>query len=158
MAALLTFGSRLVSILLAGSALAAIRHRATSLHFDDLAGVGTQLPLSMLAFALGALAMLGVPLTAGFPGHWAVMRLMAGEQTPWLWALLAASIVGSVGFLRAFAVMVTPAEKARGELIEAEPRIATAFLFALGVLSVLLALAPGIAGPVLTHILGFQPF
>ncbi len=157
-AVLLLLGSRLVSLLLAGSALATIRHRATSLDFDRLVGVGVRLPLSLLAFAVGGMAMLGAPLTAGFPGHWAVLRLLAEANSAWLWVLIFTSVLGMVGFIRAFAVMVSRADAAQLALVEHEPRLATTFLLGLGALSVLLGLAPHLLNPLLTHLLGSPIF
>lgn len=153
LAALLTIAGRMLSLLLAGSALATIRHRATSLDFDDLVGVGTRLPLAMLGFALGGMAMLGAPLTASFPGHWAVLRLMAQSQTGWTWGLVVAGVLGMIGFVRAFAVMTTPADEMQLARVEGEPRIATALMVVMAVLSVLLGLAPQVMSPVLTALL-----
>lgn len=153
LAALLVIGSRLVSLLLAGSALATIRHRATTLDFDDLLGVGGRLPISMLAFAIGGMAMLGAPLTAGFPGHWSVLRLLIEQGSGWVWVLIGASILGLIGFVRAFAVMTAPAGESKMSRIEGEPRIATTFLFALGILSVLMGLSPQSLDPILNALL-----
>lgn len=141
-AVLFTFAGRLVSLLLSGAALATIRHRATSLRFDDLAGVGGRLPLSMMSFLMGSFALLGLPLTPGFPGHWAVLRLIAQQGTPWLWALLAAVLLGIGGVARALAVMTTPESTPRVLPIEREPVAATALLLLMALLSLVLALAP----------------
>lgn len=153
LAALLTLGSRMVSLLLAGGALATIRHRATTLDFEDLLGVGVRLPLSLLAFALGGMAMLGVPLTAGFPGHWAVLRLLVEARSGWAWVLVVASVLGLVGFVRAFAVMMSPASEGQLAMVESEPRIATSFLVALGALSLWIGLAPQTLDPVFSTLL-----
>ncbi|MDQ4075728.1 MAG: hypothetical protein M3220_05705 [Chloroflexota bacterium] len=157
-AVLLLIGGRLVSLLVSGSALATMRHRATSLHFDDLVGVGARLPLSMLVFAIGGLALLGAPLTAGFPGHWTILRLMAEGQSPWLWALLVTSVLGMIGFIRAFAVMVAPTSEERLLQVEGEPRIATSLLLGLSALSLLVGLAPQSLDPLLAHLLGSLNF
>ncbi len=153
LAALLTTGSRLLSLLLAGGALATIRHRATTLDFDDLLGVGARLPLSMLAFAVGGMAMLGVPLTAGFPGHWAVLRLLVQEGSGWAWVLVAAAVLGLIGFVRAFAVMTSPMTEVQLARVESEPFLATSFLAVLVALSVWIGLSPQTLDPVLSHLL-----
>ncbi|MBA3532390.1 MAG: hypothetical protein H0T73_10755 [Ardenticatenales bacterium] len=153
LAALLVIGSRLISLLLAGSALATIRHRATTLDFDDLLGVGARLPISMLGFAIGGMAMLGAPLTAGFPGHWSVLRLLMEQGSGWVWVLIIASVLGLVGFIRAFAVMTAPVAESKMTRVEGEPRIASTFLFVLGILSVLMGLAPQTLDPILNPLL-----
>lgn len=152
-AALLTIGSRLISLLLAGGALATIRHRATTLDFDDLVGVGARLPLSMLAFAVGGLAMLGAPLTAGFPGHWTILGLLARTNPGWALALIIASALGIIGFMRAFAVMTTRTAEEQLAQVEGEPRAATLVLSTLAALSVLLGLAPQLLDPLLTSLM-----
>ena len=153
LAALLLIISRLVNLLLAGAALATIRHHATSLYFDQIAGVGPRVPLSIFAFAIGGLAMLGAPLTAGFPGHWAVLRLMVQTDSGWAVALVSTSLLGSIGFLRAFAVMANRVDEDKLTKIKPEPRIATFMLSALAGLSILIGLAPQTMNPVLAYLL-----
>ncbi len=157
-AVLFALASRLVSLLLAGSALATIRHRATALNFQDLLGIGVRLPLSMMAFAIGGTAMLGIPMTAGFPSHWAVLRLVADSGSNWGWALILASFLGMIGFLRAFAVMLSPTSEAALAQVEGEPRVATGFLLALGALSILIGLAPQLLTPLFAFMLGSNRF
>ena len=45
-----------------------LRHGSSKL--DDLAGAGRTMPLTMLAFCLAGLSLIGVPLTAGFISKW----------------------------------------------------------------------------------------
>jgi len=153
LAALLLIISRLISLLLAGAALATIRHHATTLYFDQLAGIGPKLPLSMFAFAIGGLAMLGAPLTVGFPGHWAVLRLMVQAHSGWTIALVGTSLLGSVGFLRAFAVMMNRVDQSKLMNVEPEPRLATFMLVTLAALSIFLGLAPQTMNPILSYLL-----
>jgi multicomponent Na+:H+ antiporter subunit D len=157
-AVLLTLVGRMVSLLLSGSALAMIQQRATTLQFDGLVGIGTRTPLSMLAFAIGGLALLGVPLTPGFPGHWAVLRLMADSGNPWTWILALTSVLGLVGFVRAFAVMVAPVEESRQGRIKREPLLATTLLVGLGAVAILIGLAPQTLDPILAFLLGSARF
>jgi formate hydrogenlyase subunit 3/multisubunit Na+/H+ antiporter MnhD subunit len=151
-AALLVIGSRLLSVLLAGAALATIRHRATTLDFDGLLGVGARLPVTTAAFAVGGLAMLGVPLTAGFPGHWTVLRLLSESGSGWIWLLLGAALAGIIGFLRALAVMTAPAEPEQVMRVEQEPRTVTLFLLFLILVSLVIGVAPHLVEPVLANL------
>jgi multicomponent Na+:H+ antiporter subunit D len=151
-AALLVIGSRLLSVLLAGAALATIRHRATTLDFDGLPGVGARLPVTTAALAVGGLAMLGVPLTAGFPGHWTVLRLLSESGSGWTWLLLGAALAGMIGFLRALAVMTAPADSDQVSRVEKEPRAVMVFLLLLIAVSLALGVAPHLAEPVLAKL------
>ncbi|MBM74547.1 MAG: cation:proton antiporter [Proteobacteria bacterium] len=45
-------------------------YRVGSVDLKDLEGIGKRMPFTMLAFALGGLSMIGVPLTAGFVSKW----------------------------------------------------------------------------------------
>jgi multicomponent Na+:H+ antiporter subunit D len=66
----------------------------------DMAGLGRRLPLTMLAFTVAALGMIGLPPTAGFVSKWylGLGGLAAGE--PWVVALLALSgLLNAIYFL-----------------------------------------------------------
>lgn len=78
-------------------ALGAVVYRIGSVKLDDLAGIGRQMPLTMAAFVVGGLALIGVPGTAGFVSKWylAVGALEKG----WWWLvflILASSLVAVV--------------------------------------------------------------
>ena len=62
-------------------------YRYGSVHLDDLKGVGKTMPLTMFAFALGGLGMIGVPLTAGFISKWYLV-LGALDAGSWWMAVL----------------------------------------------------------------------
>jgi multicomponent Na+:H+ antiporter subunit D len=51
-------------------ALAAMIYRVGSSRLDDLAGIGKRMPLTMAAFTILGLGLIGVPLTAGFISKW----------------------------------------------------------------------------------------
>lgn len=151
--ALLTLFGRIIALLLSGGALSLIRHHAGSLDFDDLLGVGHRLPLSMLTLAIGSLALLGVPLTPGFPGHLLVLHALSARSTGWLVALVAAALLGFVGFLRAFAVMTSRDEERDLDQIPQEPRAPTALLLGLSAGALLFSLAPRSVDPVVNFLL-----
>lgn len=65
--------------------------RLGSTHIDDLKGLGRRMPLTMAAFVVGGLSLVGVPLTVGFVSKWFLV-LAAIEGGHWL---MAALILGS---------------------------------------------------------------
>jgi len=72
-------------------AVGAIFYRAGTVRLDDLAGIGRKMPLTMVAFSVAALGLVGAPGTSGFISKWylAVGALDKG------WWLLVFLIVGS---------------------------------------------------------------
>ena len=60
----------------------------TSLHkteISELNGVGRQMPLTMIAFSLGVLCMVGLPISGGFISKW---FLLSGAMTEGQWFIL----------------------------------------------------------------------
>lgn len=51
-------------------ALGCIFYRVASVNLDDMAGMGRRMPLTMAAFLVGGLGLIGVPLTVGFISKW----------------------------------------------------------------------------------------
>jgi formate hydrogenlyase subunit 3/multisubunit Na+/H+ antiporter MnhD subunit len=60
---------------------------------DSLGGIGRKMPLTLLAFAVGGLSVVGVPPTNGFTSKWIIYHALTEAGEPFL-ALL--SLVGSV--------------------------------------------------------------
>jgi len=56
------------------TAVAGIFLRYGSARLDDLAGLGQRMPLTMFAFVLAGLSLIGVPLTAGFISKWYLIQ------------------------------------------------------------------------------------
>ena len=71
-------------------ALGCIVLRIGTSQIDDLAGLGRRMPLTMFAFVLGGLSLIGVPLTAGFVSKWYLVQA-AIELDDWV---VAAAILG----------------------------------------------------------------
>lgn len=71
--------------------LGAIYYRIGSVKIDDLAGVGRQMPLTMIGFVIAGLSIIGVPGTVGFISKW---YLAAGALEDGRWWLVFA-IMGS---------------------------------------------------------------
>lgn len=74
--------------------VAAVVLRTTSVHIDDLAGLGRRMPLSMMAFVVAALGLIGVPGTSGFISKWALLQsLLAAGYWPLAIVLLVSSLL-----------------------------------------------------------------
>ncbi len=73
--------ARSVGLVVSGYGLAVIRQRAGGrTDFDSVEGVGTRLPWASAAFLLGVLSLAGLPLTAGFAGHWALTQVLGSRD------------------------------------------------------------------------------
>ncbi|MDX1422528.1 MAG: monovalent cation/H+ antiporter subunit D family protein [Kiloniellales bacterium] len=57
--------------------------RVRAVSFDDLAGLGRQMPVTMGALVVGALSLIGLPLTVGFVTKWYLI-LAALQDRAWL--------------------------------------------------------------------------
>ncbi len=67
---------------------------------DQLAGTGRRMPLTMAAFTIGALGMLGVPPTVGFLSKWYLASGALGDGMAWLIGLLVlSSVLNALYFL-----------------------------------------------------------
>lgn len=69
--------------------LGAVVFRAGKISFDDIAGIGRRMPLTMAAVVLAGLSLIGIPGTAGFISKWYLV--VAALELGWWW--LAALIV-----------------------------------------------------------------
>ncbi len=78
-------------------ALGAVAYRIGSVKLADLAGIGRQMPLTMAAFVIGGLAIIGVPGTAGFVSKW-YLSVGAFERGWWplVFLILASSLIAVV--------------------------------------------------------------
>ncbi len=69
-------------------------------NISELGGMGKRLPLTMAAFSIGAMGMIGMPPLAGFMSKW-YLGIGAGEvqQTIFMMVLVASSILNAIYFL-----------------------------------------------------------
>lgn len=74
-------------------ALGCVMLRLGSVRLDALAGLGRRMPLTMFAFVLGGLSLIGVPLTVGFISKWYLVQAAIEQQS---WHLAVAVLVGSL--------------------------------------------------------------
>jgi NADH-quinone oxidoreductase subunit N len=81
---------------------AAERH----VEINDLAGLGTQQPLTAACFSLFLLSLLGLPVTAGFLGKFYIFNAALASHLVWLAILLALnSVIAAFYYLRVLVVM-----------------------------------------------------
>jgi formate hydrogenlyase subunit 3/multisubunit Na+/H+ antiporter MnhD subunit len=111
------------------------------------------LPLTFLGLAIGGFGLLGLPFTPGFPGHWIVLRELLAQHSAWVWLLLLATGLGTIGYGRAFVAAFREAPPERIAAIEQEPRLATALILGLSVVAVGFALFPQRLKPAVDYIL-----
>lgn len=74
-------------------ALGAVMWRVGSVRLHDLAGLGRYMPWTLGAFVIGALSLIGIPLTAGFVSKWYLVT--AAMSAGWWW-LVPVIAVGSL--------------------------------------------------------------
>jgi len=99
---------------------------------SQLNGIGRTMPLTMLAFAIGSLSMIGVPPTAGFLSKWFILQ-GALEIQSWfaISVIIISTILNAAYFLPIIyaAFFLTPNAKSQHSYNEAPVLILTALLF-----------------------------
>jgi len=73
--------------------MAAILLRTGSTHIDAMAGLGRRMPLTMAAFVVAGLSLIGVPLTVGFVSKW---YLVTGAIEAGLWPVAVLILLSSL--------------------------------------------------------------
>jgi len=73
--------------------------RLGSSRLPDLAGIGRQMPLTMAAFVVGGLSLIGVPLTVGFVSKWYLIEASLDRGWWWLAFLIVASSLLAVVYV-----------------------------------------------------------
>ena len=67
---------------------------------SELGGIGRKMPLTMAAFSIGALSMIGLPLMAGFPTKWYLaLGAVAGENYAILMVLGISTLLNAAYFI-----------------------------------------------------------
>ena len=74
-------------------ALGCVAYRLGSVRLGAMAGLGQRMPWTMAAFLVGALSLIGIPLTAGFVSKWYL--ILAAVERGW-WPLVVVIIAGSL--------------------------------------------------------------
>ncbi len=77
-----------------------IAHETGKHKVSELQGVGARLPLTMTAFTIAALGMMGMPLTCGFISKWLLgLGAISMQQPAFIAVLLVSSLLNAVYFL-----------------------------------------------------------
>lgn len=74
-------------------AMGCIAYRLGSVEIDDLRGIGRRMPVTMFAWLLGGLGLIGVPTTAGFISKWYLVG--AALEKGW-WPVAGLILIGSL--------------------------------------------------------------
>ncbi|WP_404378989.1 monovalent cation/H+ antiporter subunit D family protein [Caenispirillum salinarum] len=80
-------------------ALGAVFYRLKSVNIRDMEGIARQMPLTMGAFVVGGLSLIGVPLTAGFISKWYLMLASFQDGRWWLAVLIVLSSLLAVVYV-----------------------------------------------------------
>lgn len=119
-------------------------------------GEGRHLPVTMALLVLGALSLLGLPLTVGFGGRWQVVSLLMGESVVgtavgtaairWpAWLLILALGVGVMALVRVVVVWLARSDNTPvllADILAAEPRWLQAIAVAMLLIMLWLAWHP----------------
>jgi formate hydrogenlyase subunit 3/multisubunit Na+/H+ antiporter MnhD subunit len=137
--ALALFGARVFGIAVLALGLSIVRPDGTTWR-----GVGRKYPLAALAILVGLLSLAGFPLTAGFPGRWALLSLTFGQRASILVTLLTTMILFALLVLRWATILFDPGIK-----FEREPgTLAQQFYLLIGTIGLLLlGIAPQVLAP-----------
>lgn len=74
-------------------ALGCVFLRLGSVRLDDMAGLGRAMPLTMAAFVVGGLSLIGIPLTVGFVSKWYL--ILAALEIGW-WPVAVLVVLSSL--------------------------------------------------------------
>jgi NADH-quinone oxidoreductase subunit N len=101
--------ARFFSLLVAMVGHSVLKRRNGYTAMDASSGLARRSPLGAALFMFGCVSLIGLPLTVGFSGRWAMIVAVENALEPsWLpYLMLLAMIGGTIGILRCLAVMLT---------------------------------------------------
>jgi len=127
-------------------------YRAGSMEISALEGMGKKMPLTCLAFTIGAFSLVGLPPFIGFPSKFLVVRAALATKETYFSVLIGLALLGTViegaYFFRVVQVLYFKGEKSNPGRKEA-PMVALIPMF----IFVLLIIAVGIYPKLLTDVL-----
>jgi formate hydrogenlyase subunit 3/multisubunit Na+/H+ antiporter MnhD subunit len=109
-----------ITLFLCAGAIAVITQKR---NISEMAGIGRQVPITMIAFTIAALGMCGAPPIAGFISKWHIsLGAIEAGQTPFLFIILAGSLLDVVYFFpvikTAFFERMAEADTVSGDMEE----------------------------------------
>jgi formate hydrogenlyase subunit 3/multisubunit Na+/H+ antiporter MnhD subunit len=131
--------TRTIALMTFALGAAALRHYMEDDHFDRLAGAVSRLPWAVAALLAGGLALVGLPLTAQFASRWALLQLLAENDTRWVLLILLGGCGVLIGVIRAGKACFGSLSESK---VERESLGLTVFAAILVVSSVLLGIFP----------------
>jgi formate hydrogenlyase subunit 3/multisubunit Na+/H+ antiporter MnhD subunit len=127
-------------------------YRAGSMDISDLEGMGAKMPLTSLAFTIGAFSLVGLPPFIGFPGKFLIVRAALATKETVLIVLIGLALVGTViegaYFFRVVQALYFKGEKPNPVRSEA-PIVALLPMFTLVLLIVVVGIYPKLVTDVL---------
>lgn len=118
-----------------------ILHAAGHDRIAELDGIAQALPLSVSAFTLAGVSLIGLPLTGGFIAKWLLLNAaITGGQWGWVILILAGSLLAAGYVLRVLWHAFTPVEKPRP--LHRVPRTMEWTSLALALVAALVGLMP----------------
>jgi len=127
-------------------------YRAGSMEISALEGMGKKMPLTCLAFTIGAFSLVGLPPFIGFPSKFLVVRAALATKETFLFVLIGLALLGTViegaYFFRVVQVLYFKGEKPNPPRKEA-PITALIPMFIFVVLIVIIGIYPKLVTDVL---------
>jgi formate hydrogenlyase subunit 3/multisubunit Na+/H+ antiporter MnhD subunit len=71
-------------------------YRSGSMEISSMQGMGRRMPLTCLAFTIGAFSLVGLPPFAGFPGKFMIVRAAIAQQQHLFTFLIALVLAGTI--------------------------------------------------------------
>jgi formate hydrogenlyase subunit 3/multisubunit Na+/H+ antiporter MnhD subunit len=127
-------------------------YQAGSMKISAMEGMGNKMPLTCLAFTIGAFSLVGLPPFVGFPSKFLVVRAALAAKDTFLFALIGLALLGTViegaYFFRVVQILYFKGEKANPPGKEA-PVAALIPMFIFVVLIVVVGVYPKLVTDVL---------
>ena len=114
-------------------------------YLSQMVGIGYRMPVTMSAFLIGSLSIIGLPPTGGFISKWyLVLGTLEGDQMVMLFVLLTSSLLNAAYFMPIFykAFFCTPEEAMFEKKIDEAPLMCVIPLVITALISFLLFFAP----------------
>ncbi len=80
-------------------ALGCVFLRVGATRIEGLAGLGRRMPVTMAAFVVGGLSLIGVPLTTGFVSKWILVQAALETGAWWIAAIILVSSVMAIAYV-----------------------------------------------------------